>query len=144
MGAFPRERPRARRLIKTLTLLDTCPHCDVATIRLWRKLNASSAFPASCPKCGGLAFVTAWWRIGSVLSFEFLFWVSIILSLSFKSWLALALFPVGVAFIITMGRRLSLLATDKDKSKSAKRRTFLQFFIFLLVLFTWIYFSGNL
>jgi hypothetical protein len=124
--------------------LNICPHCEETTIRTWQKLNASGAFPTSCPKCDGLSFVTAWWRVGSVLSFEFLFWGSILLAISLQSWLALALFPVGVAFILSMGRKLSLIPTDKAKSWSAKKKSLLQFSLFLLVLFIWVYFAGNL
>jgi len=78
-----------------------------------------------------------------VLSFEFMFWASILLVLSLKSWLAFLVFPVGVLFIFTMGKNLSLIPTDKTKSWASKKKALLNFSVFLVVWFTWVYFSGN-
>jgi hypothetical protein len=79
-----------------------------------------------------------------MLSLESLFWGSSILAVTLNNWVALALFPAGILFLYVMGRRASLNPTDKKKVWSARRKALLQFSAFLVVLFSWVYFSGGM
>jgi hypothetical protein len=78
------------------------------------------------------------------LSLETLFWASSILAVTLQNGVVLALFPTGVLFLYVMGRRASLNPTDKKNVWSARKKALLQFFTFLVVLFSWLYFSGGM
>lgn len=100
----------------------TCPHCFAPAIGRWRKFNASSTFPAVCPKCGGLSFVSAWAHAGTALVLEVLLWGSIIAALVLKSWYALLLFPAGVVFwALIIGQASGLQSIEPTAVLAARR-----------------------
>jgi hypothetical protein len=115
------------RLGATLADMFACPQCSQFGFTAWRKLNATSTFPARCSNCGGLAFVSGWAHLLSTLVCEVILWGSIIAALLLRSWLALALLPLGIAIWgVILSTLFPLKPIERGAVQSARRSSFIQ------------------
>jgi hypothetical protein len=121
-----------------------CPHCAVASISAFRKLGASETFPAVCPQCGGLSFVSAWAHAASTVVMEVLLWGSIIAALVLKSWYALLIFPAGlVLWSLAIGHTFSLRPIERVGVRAARRKAIVHVAGAALVIGILIYFFAE-
>jgi len=115
--------------------MNQCPHCKSLSIKTWKKINATKAFPAKCSKCEELSFLPAWWHVGSMLSFETLLWGSLIISLSLRSYFPLLLIPSAISFFIIAGKKLSLTPTHQHEVNAERKKSLILLSAFLLLVF---------
>jgi hypothetical protein len=115
--------------------MNECPHCKNPSIKTWKKLNATKAFPVKCAQCKQLSFLPAWWHLGSVLSFEVLFWGSILIELSLRSYFPLFLFPSAILLFVIGGKKLSLIPTNQHKMSVERKKLFILLSAFILLVF---------
>src|SRR5690242_9021974 len=121
-----------------------CPHCAAPAISSFRKLGASETFPAVCPRCGGLSFVSAWAHAASSVVMEVLLWGSIIAALVLKSWYALLIFPCGlVLWSLAIGHTFSLRPIDRSGVKTARRKAIIHVAGAAMVIGILIYFFAE-
>lgn len=100
-----------------------CPNCDRDTIGTLAKMNATPISPAVCPKCGTRSYASAWSQWLNALSWEVLFWGSIVVALVLRSWWALLLFPVGIWICgRVLGSIFALRSIDAAGIRAARRR----------------------
>ena len=112
-----------------------CPNCNSSTITWWKKLNATSVFPAKCKQCRGLSYVSAWKHTAVYLIYEASFWGFIILALIMQSWLILALIPMIIVLCSVAIYKFSKLnPIDEIGVAASKRETYLLLFIAFLIL----------
>lgn len=102
--------------------MNKCPHCDQPSIKTWKKVNATKAFPVKCAKFKQLSFLPAWWHFGSAISFEVVFWGSVIAALGLLSYFPLLLFPVVILVVFTGGKRLSLIPTNQREVRAERKK----------------------
>ena len=116
--------------------MNECPCCKKLAISTWKKVNATKAFPVKCPECNELSFLPSWWHIGSVLSMEIVLWGSIIIiAIVLKSWFALLIFPVTIAFFYLMSKKVSLVPVTAAQVKSERKLMFMVFLAITLSVF---------
>lgn len=125
----------------SVSFMNECPHCNNLSIRTWKKIGATKAFPASCPTCKQLSFLPHWWHLGSVISVEFLFWSSAILAITLKSWFALTLFPISILLLFIFGKKLVLKPTSKQSVKAERKLIFIVISSVLVLIFISSYIS---
>lgn len=101
----------------------SCPHCGKLSFGARRKANAPSNLPASCSRCGGLAFVSGWIHVTSYFVLEALLWGAIIGAIALKSWMALLIFPIGAVIALLIQNRVSTLKPIDLPAVVAARRT---------------------
>ncbi|WP_145985506.1 hypothetical protein [Marilutibacter maris] len=86
-------------------------------------MNATPISPAVCPKCGTRSYASAWSQWLNALSWEVLFWGSIVVALVLRSWWALLLFPVGIWICgRVLGSMFALRSIDAAGIRAARRR----------------------
>ena len=115
--------------------MNECPYCKKLAISTWNKVNATKAFPVKCPECNKLSFLPAWWHIGSVLSTEIGLWGSIIVAIILKSWFALIVFPVTIAFFYHISKKVSLVSVTEAQMKSERKLMFMVLLAITLSVF---------
>lgn len=112
-----------------------CPSCERETISTLARMNATPAFPAVCPKCGARSHPSAWARGLNVLSWEILFWGSIVAALLLRSWWALLLFPLGLWICGRLiGSMFALRSIDAAGVRSARRRILFEVLVIAAVV----------
>ena len=121
-----------------------CPECSRRVFSAWRKLNASSLFPARCPACGTLSFVSGWAHAFSTLGIETAFWGSVLLALTLHSWFAFVLLPVAVLIVSTVvAAAFPFKPIPRSVVVSARRSALVQSALGVVVLVLGIVVLGN-
>ena len=122
----------------------SCPHCGKLSFGAWRKANATSNLPASCSRCGGLAFVSGWVHVTSHLVLEALLWGAIIAAIALKSWMALLIFPVGAVIALLVQNRVSSLKPiEMSAVVAARRASAIQFGVLVAIILVASVLSGS-
>jgi len=98
-------------------------------------MNATKAFPVRCAKCKQLSFLPAWWHWRSVISFEIIFWGSVLASLSLRSYFPLLLFPAAILMLITGGKKLSLIPTNQREVSTERKKALILLSAIILLIF---------
>ena len=112
-----------------------CPNCNNTTITWWKKLNATSVFPAKCKQCKGLSYVSAWKHSVVYLIYEVSFWSFILLAIIMQSLLIIVLIPTTIVLCsVAICNFSNLNSIDKVGVASAKRESYILMFIALLIL----------
>ncbi len=73
--------------------------------------------------------------MGSILSIELLFWVSIILAVVLNSGVGLIVFPLGVSLIVIEGKKIFLTPISEEKVLAEKTLMFSLVALFFILIF---------
>jgi hypothetical protein len=100
----------------------------------WRKANASSTFPARCPECGGLSYVSGWAHAATAFIAELMLWGTVVLSLVVRSWWLLLVLPLVIfLWSLLVGVTFSLRPIEGVAVQKARRNAAFHFGILAVV-----------
>jgi len=115
--------------------MNNCPACDKPSISNWRKLNATSVFPRTCPECGIRYYISGWWHFSSLLSFEVILWGGFLLAFVLGSNFVFLLIPVAlVLYYLVEVKYSKLREITPSQITKARIRAFIEIGVIVLVI----------
>lgn len=123
-----------------------CPCCAQLSFTAWRKFGASSTFPARCPKCKGLTFLSVWVHLFNNVALQVLFVTAAIVALNLKSWLVFFVLFGGSVVVLSfaVASYTKLRPIDDAQVRKSRWSAVLQLCLLaLFILMINLIFGGN-